>query len=615
MRKLIIPSAIVLMLSLCLSECSFATGNPNGWDKGMAVASSHQNDAENAVANGDPNDVPGYEPNPSQTQYYDGVEQSDASGLEDAALDEAIASTEGQAIVESFNSRPWYEVDTGSEQLQNSELIVNDAYNISNGISDEYVDCEATHEDCTTQTEEKTCTTNKSLGNQSCIENYVIDIDDVNNIDETIHVKYEVGLGGDLTSGKSSTYTVDLATGQYSRSGNAIERLLSVSPLMTDTSAYAEVTLNTIAAYNNDKMANITIQSLPDVDHPSRLVFSVSLPKINCKNSNCSDVGADIQLHYVTHYTIGTSGHWTNDCDALDSLVDEGTCSLTSNTCLDGPSTKTISGVEITQSCWTQQNNYSCDTGEVQDTCTALQDQGCTQSGSQCTDWQEGVCFAYSNTYSCVTESCGTSNVVCGGDYYCMGGDCTDKSYDQSESFDEAMSALNADAEAQTYDVTTIFKGDDRSCRKDAVDYNNCCKDSGWGQDIGLASCSDEEKELGESKESGLAVYVGEYCSYDVLGVCMEHSKSYCVFQSTLSRILQTQGRQDQLGISFGSGEHPNCRGLTADELAQIDFAKIDWTDYYAELDSNADEPDMGAEEDRIEDEINNFYNSGTAYV
>ncbi len=66
------------------------------------------------------------------------------------------------------------------------------------------------------------------------------------------------------------------------------------------------------------------------------------------------------------------------------------------------------------------------------------------------------------------------------------------------------------------------FTGQAKFCKKAAAGYSNCCKDSGWGQDIGLAKCSSDEKALAKAKSNKLTVSVGEFCSKKVLGVCLE---------------------------------------------------------------------------------------------
>jgi len=195
---------------------------------------------------------------------------------------------------------------------------------------------------------------------------------------------------------------------------------------------------------------------------------------------------------------------------------------------------------------------------------------------------------------------------------FCMDGNCTDHSYTQSGSFNDAMSALNAEADAESYEnPDSIFNGKKYTCSKEPIGYSNCCQDKGWGQDANLTQCSDEEKKLGELRQQGLAVKVGGYCAHKTLFECTEHRESYCVFQSTLSRIVQTDGRQKQLGIGFGSAKHPNCRGLTAEELSQVDFADVDFSDYYTELNSNADQPPISEDQSHIEEGVSHCTSSG----
>ncbi len=71
---------------------------------------------------------------------------------------------------------------------------------------------------------------------------------------------------------------------------------------------------------------------------------------------------------------------------------------------------------------------------------------------------------------------------------------CKDKAQSgQSNDFGEAVSQLAALAAAGK-DVAALngvdvraFTGQAKFCKKAAAGYSNCCKDSGWGQDIGLA--------------------------------------------------------------------------------------------------------------------------------
>lgn len=56
--------------------------------------------------------------------------------------------------------------------------------------------------------------------------------------------------------------------------------------------------------------------------------------------------------------------------------------------------------------------------------------------------------------------------------------------------------------------------------------------------------------------------------------------KRYCCFNSILAGIVHEQGRP-QLGLGWGGGNSPlDCRGLTAEEIASLDFSRIDLSEY-----------------------------------
>lgn len=56
--------------------------------------------------------------------------------------------------------------------------------------------------------------------------------------------------------------------------------------------------------------------------------------------------------------------------------------------------------------------------------------------------------------------------------------------------------------------------------------------------------------------------------------------RRYCCFNSILAKIVHEQGRP-QIGLTWGGGNSPlDCRGLTAEELASIDFSRIDFSEY-----------------------------------
>ena len=66
------------------------------------------------------------------------------------------------------------------------------------------------------------------------------------------------------------------------------------------------------------------------------------------------------------------------------------------------------------------------------------------------------------------------------------------------------------------------------------------------------------------------------YCSADSIFGCLERTHQNCCYNSMLARIVNEQGSA-QLGRSLlGNG----CKGLTLDEMAQIDFSQIDFSEW-----------------------------------
>jgi len=87
--------------------------------------------------------------------------------------------------------------------------------------------------------------------------------------------------------------------------------------------------------------------------------------------------------------------------------------------------------------------------------------------------------------------------------------------------------------------------------------------------------CEQDEFELGAKRELKSCHHVGSYCKTQVFGQCIEKRESYCCFSSPLSRILQEQIRP-QLGMGWGSGKNPDCDGITAQRLNQVNWNRVD---------------------------------------
>lgn len=71
-----------------------------------------------------------------------------------------------------------------------------------------------------------------------------------------------------------------------------------------------------------------------------------------------------------------------------------------------------------------------------------------------------------------------------------------------------------------------------------------------------------------------------------------------------LSRKPGAVQRNGQLRIGFGSAKHPDCRGITVDELQKIQFDRLDFTNFYEDLMNNQKIPDSGVLTQKVKEQI-----------
>ncbi|EBC2122891.1 hypothetical protein CWD08_26500, partial [Salmonella enterica] len=50
--------------------------------------------------------------------------------------------------------------------------------------------------------------------------------------------------------------------------------------------------------------------------------------------------------------------------------------------------------------------------------------------------------------------------------------------------------------------------------------------------------------------------------------------------------------------------KHPDCRGITVDELQDIKFDRLDFTNFYEDLMNNQKIPDNGALTEKVKEQI-----------
>ncbi|WP_312032248.1 type-F conjugative transfer system mating-pair stabilization protein TraN, partial [Vibrio crassostreae] len=196
---------------------------------------------------------------------------------------------------------------------------------------------------------------------------------------------------------------------------------------------------------------------------------------------------------------------WRTQCRLMNS------CNVTHQQCIEGRATRTINGIPTTLDCWKYRVDHQC---TRPNTCNALP-ADCTTTSTHCSLQKNGVCIEEKVNKSCPQRRCSATQLTCGEESFCLDGDCFEAMETTSNRFNESTSALAALAEAADGlgDPPMIFTGKGMKCTDAALGFADCCKDGGWGTSIGVAQCNDEEKALGQAKEQGLTIALGSYCA------------------------------------------------------------------------------------------------------
>ncbi|MPY24488.1 type-F conjugative transfer system mating-pair stabilization protein TraN [Shewanella sp. YLB-07] len=497
--------------------------------------------------------------NPEQSRYI-----NNASALRADARGEASSNAHSQAVTASFNKgRPT--IDENDPAYHAAIGYQNDAYNISHGISSKYHDCDKGLR-CDLSTQTRTCTvpTHTPVPCES-----VLYAKQVHTRRHDVTLPPLIGLSP-LTvpfSSPNSIFTTISITGSLGTQGRPGSLQLLINGAV----------LGPITLTSTGHCAGGYCPSSINATFPYR---GAVVPFVLSFNR-----------HYVYASHLIITVHYTKSVVELDWKSRCGTilpeCQLLTEICIEGPDTREIGGVTITRDCWKKQYTYQCNTPN---TCAALSE--CTLQSTRCHTQLGGVCIEKRQRRLCETRRCQDVGLVCGEDSFALSGDYYDPSATQSPDFNRAAAGLAAIGEAGqdvkdkaniNENSAIIFKGDIMRCSIKAIGLSNCCQDSGWGNDIGITTCSEEEKALGHAKEDKLTISLGQYCAEKVLGLCIRKKKSYCAFSSKLARIVQEEGKA-QLGLNFGSAKHPDCRAFTPNQLQRIDMNQMDFSDFYEDL-------------------------------
>lgn len=568
----------------------------------------------NAIKNTSPADmIPGYSGSPPQTGYYGGVQGGGGSMAGDgqAALNNSEA---GQATQDAMIKNPKTTIDPNADFITNGKNAESTSDTVANG----------TYAQCTDKVVSKTTFQNFTCDQdvnviQACARTAV-----ASGHESITYEDHEITLdsnslsfslnGGDF----AATYTLPAGTVISVTSDftfhpdNVKPSALDGAYYLTANTVFGAFDLHSTGQYNQS--GNYQLQSGQVFNDPTVVRFTITdLKGKTAKPAIWSS--KNLAYHFVMNIHIRQETKtWVPEVTWSESCAfDKGTATASAgSTCTDpgGDRQQVVNGQTYTvhSDCWQYTDNYVTPTNSVGNCGTLQSNANCTKVGSGCTESDSGTCTHQQVTYQCQKTITSTGK-MCGGDYFCITGDCASIDPDNSNGFDLAISklaGLAAAGDSVRADQVNVraFTGQPESCRKAMAGFSDCCVDSGWGNSASLAHCSSDEVALAQAKAKKLVVNVGQTCARAVLGVCIQKKAVYCEFSSKLARIIQQQGRLGQLGIGFGSGDSPDCRGITVPELSSINFDKIDFSDFFEDFEKNKNIPNQGVLSDRIKQQI-----------
>jgi conjugal transfer mating pair stabilization protein TraN len=256
-----------------------------------------------------------------------------------------------------------------------------------------------------------------------------------------------------------------------------------------------------------------------------------------------------------TSYTIAT------DTLALGLCADPAAspnCSLAQEVCTEGPETRMIGALAVYKDCWKFDRTYTCASATLQSDCQELIDKGCTETSNTCRDTLPGgQCGGRERVYQCTFAAGSTQTVTnCGGQQFCMGGNCFDTSYVPDADFLKVTAAMEAGRQGGNYVDQVNFKlfgGTPDQCSKTMGSLANCCKVNANG---GTNNATAAERAGALLKVGGELYSVGSTYVYDTL-------------TANAGNILGTLGK----GVSaFQSSAGNGINGLTLDMSPSFSF-------------------------------------------
>lgn len=304
-----------------------------------------------------------------------------------------------------------------------------------------------------------------------------------------------------------------------------------------------------------------------------------------------------------------------DDPEMLRYLEENPQCFLIFSNPLDGPNIQIINGENIFRNFWKRRLFFSCSWAE-NPTCRKLREQGGMITSRKCIRTApRGACEMWEKTYIMGGHASFIKREASFKKDSIWGIGEFEEAAEISGDFGDAISKLAAvsdfrgNTEVINKDIlkAKVFKGDPIKCTKSFAKnlLYDCCGDlAGLATDIGLAGCSSEEKHLYKKRKDGKCHYIGMRSTK----MGLEKEKVYCCFPTKLARIIQEEGRI-QLDLDWGDGECPNCEGFSLEEIKQLNFDTMDFSDFILEMHQKIDQDTL---RNKLQNHVQKFsQNSG----
>lgn len=181
------------------------------------------------------------------------------------------------------------------------------------------------------------------------------------------------------------------------------------------------------------------------------------------------------QVTYLnSSYTIVSDEANTEACDAYAANP---TCSRAAHTCVEGPETRNINGLDVYKDCWRWSDQYTCTQNTPVSDCDELKNNPrCIETKSACVSYQDDgtTCNVQEHEFRCSASDPETTTVTdCSSQQFCIAGNCFDTGYPRDTDFGTVIAGLEIQREAG---YNNLFEGEPHKCTKRLFGLVNCCK-------------------------------------------------------------------------------------------------------------------------------------------